>query len=105
MLRPAADQPTDILENGIDVFDLFLSRVGIIHPNVTNTAKFVSDSKVEADRLGMSDVEIAIRLGRKAGVNLGVFPRMHIFRHDIADEIGWSSYVFLSWRRHLGAGK
>ena len=59
----------DVGHDGIDIFDLFLGRVGVVHPQVADAAEFARDAEVEADRFGMADVEIAVRLRRETGVD------------------------------------
>ena len=45
--------------------------------------------KFEADRLGVADVQIAVRLGRKARDHAAVpAPAAGVLRHDRADEVG-----------------
>ena len=49
---------------------------------------FGGDAEVEADRLGMADMQIAVRFGRKAGDDFpAVLIAAQILRHDFADEI------------------
>ena len=74
--------------DGVDVFDLLLCRVGVVHAQVADAAELARDAEVEADRFALADVEVAVRLGRKAGVNFGALSAAHIFCHDVADEIG-----------------
>ena len=93
LIRPAVDQPMHVGHDRIDVFGLFLGRVGVVHPHVADAAELVRDAEVEADRLGVADVEIAVRLGRETGVDARVLSAPHIFCHDIADEIGWSGIL------------
>ena len=46
------------------------------------------DAEVQADRLGVADVQVAIRLGREArGDAPAVLPRLHVVRDDGADEV------------------
>src|SRR5436309_13491600 len=70
MIRPTADEPGDILEDGIHIFDLFLGGVGVVIAQVANAAELARDAEVEADALGVADVQIAVGLGRKARVDL-----------------------------------
>ena len=44
-------------------------------------------AEIEADRLGVADVEIAVGLGRKAGHHRLVPPGLQICAYDVADEI------------------
>ena len=74
-------------------------RIGVVHPHVADAAKFARDPEIQADRLGVADVEIAVRLWREASVNFRVLSASHIFCDDIADEIGWGRLVS-RWCRH-----
>ena len=58
--------------------------------------------KVQADRLGVADVKIAIRLRRKAGMDIRVLSAAHIFCDDVANEIGRRGVV-VGWFRHAVA--
>jgi len=53
----------------------------------------VCEPEVQADRLGMTDVKITVRLRWKAGENLGVLSGPQIIRHNIADKIGWNGDI------------
>src|SRR2546425_11118113 len=77
----------DVFEYGIDVFDFFFGRVGVVVTQVANASEFTSDAEVEADALGMANVEIAVGLGRKAGVDLPVFRRGQVGGNDGSDEV------------------
>jgi hypothetical protein len=89
----------DIGHDRIHEFGLFLFRIGVVHPHVADAAEFVGDPKVEADRLGVADVQITVRLRREAGVDFRVLSAPHIFCDDIADEIGRGG-IFVDWFRH-----
>ena len=52
--------------------DLFLARVGVVEAQVAQAAELLGDAEVQADRLGVADVQIAVRLGREAGVHAAV---------------------------------
>ena len=88
----------DIGHDRIDEFGFFLLRVGVVHPHVAEAAEFARDAEVEADRLGVADVEITVRLGWEAGVDARVLSAPHIFCDDIADEIGRSGILVGGFR-------
>ena len=52
---------------------------------------FLRDAEVEADRLGVPDVQIAVGLRREPRDDLSPgFARVEILRNDLADEVpGW----------------
>src|SRR5262249_44273200 len=45
---------------------VFLRRVGIVEAQIARSAGLLGDAEVQADRLGVADVQIAVRFGRKA---------------------------------------
>src|ERR1700733_13809561 len=52
------------------------------------SAEFVGQAEVNADRLGMPDVQIAIRLGRKARLYPAiVFVGPEVFEDNVAHEV------------------
>ena len=66
---PIAAQPADVVDDRIDVLLLFLGGIRVVEPQVELAAVFLREAEVQADALGVADVQIAVRLGRK--------PRMH----------------------------
>ena len=48
---------------------LFLGRVGVVEAQVALAAELVGEAEVQADGLGVADVQVAVGLGRKAGVD------------------------------------
>ena len=62
---PVVAQPMDILFDRIDVFGVFLDRVGVVVAQVALAAKGFRQAEIDADRLGMADVQIAVGFGGK----------------------------------------
>ncbi len=54
------------IEYGIDVFLLFLFRIGVVEAHVAHAAVIACEAEIEADRLGVAEVQVAVGLGRKA---------------------------------------
>ena len=77
----------------IDILRFFFRRVGVVHANVADAAEFVGDAEVQANRFGVADVEIAVRLWRKTCLNFRPSAAANVLRHDIADEVGRSGSV------------
>ena len=67
-LAPVESEPAHVLLNRVHVLDVFLRRVGVVEAQVAEPAEFLGDAEVQADRLGVADVQIAVRLRRKARV-------------------------------------
>ena len=68
MLAPVKAEPADVLLDGIDVFDVLPHRIGVIKAEVASRVRvFARNPEVEADRLGVADVQIAVGFGRESG--------------------------------------
>ena len=76
------------VDDGIDILDVFLGRVGVVHAQVADAAELARDAEVQADGFRVADVQVAVRLRRKARVNLRIFFLGDVLGHDVADEIG-----------------
>ncbi len=87
MLAPVEAEPADVLLDRVDVLLLFLDRVGVVEAQVAAAAELLGDPEVERDRLGVADVEVAVRLGREAGHDLRDPALAHVGGDDLADEI------------------
>ena len=68
-VAPVEAQPVDIGLDGVDVFGVFLRRVGIVHAQVAQAAEFFGRAKIDRQRLAVADVQIPVRLRRKPGVH------------------------------------
>jgi len=68
-VAPVIAEPVDVLLDRLDVFDIFLARVGVIHPQIADAAVFFRGAEIDHDRLGMADMQVAIRLGRETGMH------------------------------------
>ena len=88
MLAPVEAEPADVGLDGVDVLLLFLHRVRVVEAQVAAAAELVGDAEVQADRLRVADVEVAVRLGREArddGVDAAL---AQVGGDDLADEVG-----------------
>ena len=68
-VAPIAAQPACVFDNGIDVLGLFFGWVRVVEPQVALAAELLRQPEIQSDRFGMPDVQIAVRLGRKARMN------------------------------------
>src|SRR5262249_42802827 len=87
MGSPVEAEPAHIALDGVDVFLLLLRRIGVVEAQVAAAAELLCDAEIEADRLGVADMQIAVGLRRKAGHHRGVALRGEIRLDDVADEI------------------
>ena len=59
----------DILLNGLDELVVLLRRVRVVHAQVADAAEFLGRAEIDAQRLAVTDVQVAVRLRREAGVD------------------------------------
>ena len=85
---PLEPQPAHVLHDGIDVFGLFLARVGIVEAQIGLAAELVGQSEIQADGFGVAQVQIAVGLGGKARVHAASeLAGLQIVEDDIANEV------------------
>jgi hypothetical protein len=87
VLAPVEAQPAHVALDGVDVLLLLLGRVGVVEAQVAAAAELPRDAEVEADRLGVPDVQVAVGLGRKARHHRLGAPRLQVAPHDVANEV------------------
>ena len=87
VLAPIEAEPAHVALDGVDIFLLFLGRVGVVETQMAAAAEFLRDAEIQADRLGVADMQIAVRLRRKAGDDLLDAAGIEIGLHDVADEV------------------
>ena len=59
----------DILLDGVHVLGVLLGGVGVVHAQVAQTAELLGGAEVDAQGLAVADVQIAVGLRRKPGVD------------------------------------
>ena len=84
---PIEAEPAHVLLDRLDVGHLLLGRVGVVETQVAAPAEVLGDAEIEAERLGMADVQIAVGLRREAGDYALRPPGRQVFANDVADEI------------------
>src|SRR5262245_41715967 len=87
MLAPIETEPAHITLDRVDVFLFLLGRVGVVETQMAATAELFGDAKVETDRFGVTDMQIAVGLGRKAGHHRALPARILVGPDDVANEI------------------
>ena len=96
VLAPVEPEPAHVRLDGVDVLLLFLRGVRVVEAQVAAAAELARNAEVEADRLRVADVQVAVRLGREAGDDRGVPAVPEVGGDDLADEVA-------SFRRWLEA--
>ena len=87
VISPVVAEPVHVGLDRIDIFLFFLGWVGVVEPQMTAPGKLLRDAEIERDRLGMADMQIAVRLRREPGHDLAVFSGVEIGLDDVANEI------------------
>jgi len=107
---PLEAEPLHVLHDRVDVLGLFLFGVRVIETQVGVSTEFVGEPEVEADRLGVADVKVSVRLGWEARLYTSfVLVRLQVFNELIADKIrrhcdrfrGSVDTGFFRWVRHF----
>ena len=87
-IAPVRTQPARVRDDRVDILLLFLLRIGIVEAQIRFAAELFGQAKVQADRFRVTDVQIAVRLRRKARVHAAlVLVGLQIVKNDIADEV------------------
>ena len=85
---PVKTEPTDIGLDGLHVFDVLLAGIRVVEAQIAEAFELQRKAEIEADGLGVTDVEVAVGLRRKARVNpASVFVRLQVIGDDGLDEI------------------
>ncbi len=81
-------EPAHVVLDRLDVLDVLLGRVGVVVAEVAGALVVAGQPEVEADRLGVADVQVAVGLGREAGRDPGVPAGGQVGVDDVAEEVG-----------------
>ena len=69
---PLETQPADVFFDRIHVLGVFFFRVGVVETQVAFATKLLGNPKVQTDRFGVTNVQIAIGLRRESGLDSAV---------------------------------
>ena len=72
LLGPVEAQPVDVLLDGVDILGVLLHGVGVVEAQVGLAAVLLRQSEINAYRLGVADVQVAVGFRRKTGLDRGV---------------------------------
>ena len=87
VLAPVEAEPAHVLLDGLDELVLLLGRVGVVEAEVAAPAELLRHAEVEADRLGVPDVQVAVGLRREARHHLLMPPGFEVGADQRPDEI------------------
>ena len=87
-IAPLKAQPLDILHDRVHILYIFLHGVGVVEAEVANAVVLLCDTEVHADGFGMSDMQVAVGLGREARLySAVVLTLLQVFLHNLLNEI------------------
>src|SRR5947207_6621942 len=66
---PVIAEPVHVGLDGIDIFLLFLGRIGVVEAQMAAPAELLRDAEIKGNRLGVADMQVAVRLRRKRVTN------------------------------------
>ena len=66
---PPETEPLDILLDCVDIFDVLTGRIGVVKAEIAYAVVLLRRAEIYAQSLGVTDMEIAVRLGRKSRLN------------------------------------
>ena len=97
---PLEAEPADVFLDRADVFLFFLGGVGVVVAEVAGAVVFLGDAEVQADALGVADVQVAVGLRREArGDAAAPLAGAVVLFDDPADEVqaDWCGLLGLLW--------
>ena len=87
-LAPAETEPADVPFDRVHVLDILLGGVGVVEAQVAHAVVLLGDAEVHADSLDVSDMQIAVGLGRKTCLDASVVLTFcQVFLYDLLNEI------------------
>ena len=93
-VRPLVAQPAHVLHDRVHEVLVFLQRVGVVEAQVGAPAELGGQAEIQADGLGMAEVQIAVGLRRKPETELFVGKAIaQVFLYDMLYEIQGFSLV------------
>ncbi len=99
MLTPVPAEPANVFDDGIDVFLLFLFRIRIVETQMTRSAEFRCYAEVQADALGVSDVQIPVRLRGESSHHPPVpFISFYVFGNNCTNKIKSGIFFFTHYQ-------
>src|SRR5205085_12602575 len=98
-------KPPDVIHDRLYVLGLFLRGIGVVQAQIRFAAELVGESEVEANRFSVANVEITVRLRRKARLNLAaILSGLLVRDHRLANEVRRACRFDRRWTAGLQGG-
>ncbi len=99
-IAPVGAQPACVGDDRVDVLLLFLLGIGVVKAQVGLPAELFCQPEIQADRLRVTDMQVAVGLGRKAGLHASVvLVGLQVVEDNVANEVGGAGCGFARSRR------
>ena len=85
---PFEAEPAHVLLDGVDILLRLLLRVGVVHAQIALAAELLGYRERQRDRLGMADVQVAVRFRWEARLDLLHLAFLEIRTNAVSDEVG-----------------
>src|SRR5688572_7682213 len=89
VLSPFEAEPADVALDALDVLDVLDLRIGVVEAQVaTSLGREGGHPEIDADRLGVTDVQVAVRLRGETRDDAATMAGLcEVLLHDLADEV------------------
>ena len=87
-LPPTEAEPLDVALDAIYVLHVLLSRISVVETQVADAVVLLRNTEVHADSLDVTDMQVAVRLGRETRLNTSVVLAFtQVLLYDLLNEI------------------
>jgi len=89
-VAPVEAQPVDVVLDGLDVLGVLLRGVRVVHAEIAQAAELFGGAEIDAESLAVADVQVAVRLRRKARVDseaLKLSAGGDVLLHKVVDKV------------------
>lgn len=100
LLGPLESEPLDVALDRIDVLHVLLDGVRVVEAQVASSAVFLRQAEVDADALGVPDMQVAVRFGRETGLYAFLAPGDRLF-DDLFEEVQRLLAGFVGFACHI----
>ena len=86
-VSPVESQPVDVALDRVQELLLFPGRIGVVEAQVATAAEFLCDPEIQTDRLGMADMQVAVRLRWESGDHFGHAPGLNVAMDHLTNKV------------------
>ena len=84
---PFKAEPLHVFADGIDIFHIFLGRVRVVEAEVRKATELLGGTEVQADGLGMANVNVAVRFGRETRQHVIALAGLEVVNDNVLNKI------------------